>query len=95
MNTNHVRRWMAKFGLAPACALAAVLFLLIWSMRTHAQNNTRDHTPVPVTSDWSNRHMVYSAPASAAQAQRLQAEPRYLNQLKQRNAKVPQVKDAR
>jgi hypothetical protein len=85
---------LVRFILAPACTLAVVLFLLFWSMRTHAQNNAQAHLPVHQTTDWSTRHMVYSAPSSSAQAQRLQAEQRYLQQWARRNSPAPQVPGA-
>jgi hypothetical protein len=39
-----------------------------------------------MTTDWSNRHMIYSAPSSMAQAWRLEAETRYVHQWTRRNA---------
>jgi hypothetical protein len=48
-----------------------------------------------MTTDWSNRHMVYSAPSSVADAWRLQAEPRYLHQWTRRNLKPAQAQSAR
>jgi len=94
MITKRNNFWLVKFGLPAACTLAVVLFLLSWSMRTHAQNNSEEHTPVHVTTDWSTRHMVYSAPSSQAQARRLQAEPRYVQQWRRQNAAVPQAHSA-
>jgi hypothetical protein len=95
MNTKRIRKWLVKFGLAPTCALAMVIFILVWSMRTHAQNSIQNHVPVHVINDWSNRHMVYSAPSSPSLEQKLKAEPRYLNQLSQRNNAAPQAQSAR
>lgn len=73
--------WTIRLGLVLACILLVSLFLLSWGKKAHAQG----HTPVHMTTDWSNRHMVYSTPSSMAQAWRLQAEPRYLHQLTRRN----------
>jgi hypothetical protein len=95
MNLKRIGKWLVKSSLAPACALAVMLFLMVWSMRTHAQSNAQDHIPVHVTSDWSNRHMVYSAPSSPAQEQKLKAEPRYVNQLTQRSNPAPRTQGAR
>jgi len=82
MNTKHNRGWLVKLGLASACTLAMALFFLSWNKRAHAQG----HTPVHMTTDWSDRHMVYSAPSSMPQAWRLQSEPRYIHQWIRRNA---------
>jgi hypothetical protein len=95
MNMKQNSRWVGELCLAAACILAAVLLLVSWSVRTYAQNNSQGHTPVHMTTDWSNRHMVYSAPSSMAQAWRLQAESRYLNQWTRRNAAPPQAQGAR
>jgi len=91
MNVKRARWWLVRFALASVCcALAAVLFVVPWGKKTHAQS----HTPVHMTTDWSNRHMVYSAPSSMAQAWRLQAEPRYLHQLTRRSAPAMQPQAA-
>jgi len=63
-------------------ASALALALILVSHRAKAQ----EHVPVHMTTDWSNRHMIYSAPSTLAQAWRLQAEPRYLQQLLRRNS---------
>jgi len=33
-----------------------------------------------MTTDWSNRHVVFSAPTSAEQTRKLQADPRFVQQ---------------
>jgi hypothetical protein len=71
--------WLVRSVLVLTGTLALASILV--SQRTKAQG----HVPVHMTSDWSNRHMVYSAPSSVAQAWRLQAEPRYLHQWTRRN----------
>jgi hypothetical protein len=83
-------RRLVRLGLISVCALGAALFLMSRSRKTHAQT----HVPVHMTTDWSNRHMVYSAPSSMTQAWRLQAEPRYLHQLARRAAPAMQPQDA-
>jgi hypothetical protein len=82
MNAKWSSRWMVRLGLVAACVLTVSLFLLSRGNRTHAQ----DHMPVHMTTDWSNRHMVYSTPSSMSQARGLRAEPRYLHQLIRRAA---------
>jgi len=86
---------LVRLGLASACTLAVALFLLSWRVKTHAQDNAPSRRPVPMTSDWSNRHMVYSAPTSMSQAWRLQAESRYLHQWTRRNAAALRAQGAR
>lgn len=62
--------------------VALVITLVIVARGTHAQNHKR----VSMTRDWSDAHIVYSAPSSTARAWRLQGEPRYLRQRTRRNA---------
>jgi hypothetical protein len=90
MNAKRARWWVVRFALASVCTLAVVLFLVSWGKKAHAQA----HIPFHMTTDWSNRHMVYSAPSSMAQAWRLQAEPRYLHQLTRRSAPAMQPQAA-
>ena len=87
MGAKWNSRWMIRLGLVSACTLTVSLFLLTWIKKTHAQSRT----PVHMTTDWSNRHMVYSAPSSMTQAWGLQAEPRYLHQLMRRTAPASQL----
>jgi hypothetical protein len=76
VNPKRNGRWMVRLALVSVCALAVALLLLPWGNKTNAQG----HAPVHMTTDWSNRHMVYSSTSSIAQALRLQAEPRYFHQ---------------
>jgi len=88
-------RRLVRLAAASTCTLAAALSLLFWGVRTHAQNSTQGHTPVHMTTDWSTRHMVYSAPSSMADAWRLQAESRYLQQWTRRNVGNSRAQGAR
>ena len=90
MNTKWNRKWVVRLYLISGCTLAVAVFLVLWGTKTHAQG----HTPVHMTTDWSNRHMVYSAPSSLGQALKLQAEPRYLHQWTRRNVVPPQAQAA-
>jgi hypothetical protein len=46
-----------------------------------------------MTSDWSNRHVVFSTPTSAEQTRKLQADPRFMQQQMARQKAAPaQVK---
>ena len=91
MKTQWNRKQWIRFGLVSVCTLAVALLLLSWGKKTRAAGA---HTPVHMTSDWSNRHMVYSAPSSIVQALKLQAEPRYMHQWMQRNVKPSQAQSA-
>jgi hypothetical protein len=88
MNTKRDVRRLIQLGLGIACSLAVVLVFTSWGKKTHAQDQdpAQAHVPVHMTTDWSNRHMVYSAPSSVVQGWRLQAEPRYGQQLARRAA---------
>ena len=90
MNKRWNRRGLIRLGLVSVGTLVAALLVVSWNKKTHAQI----HTPVPMTTDWSNRHMVYSAPSSMLQAWRLQLEPRYLDQGARRNAPAAQGQGA-
>jgi hypothetical protein len=86
---------LVRLGMASTCILAVALLLLFWGTKTQAQQGAQGHTPVHMTTDWSNRYMVYSAPSSIMQAWRLQAEPRYLHQWARRNLGASQAQSAR
>ena len=89
MNTRWNLSWAVRVGLAAGCTLAVALFLVTWVRKTHAQS--KPHVPVHMTTDWSNRHMIYSAPSTAMQSLRLQTEPRYTQQLARRAAQATQT----
>lgn len=75
--------WLVRLGLISASALALALLVLPLRMRTRAQGN---HSPVHMTTDWSNRHMIFSPPHSTIDGLKLQAQARYLHQSLRRNA---------
>jgi len=75
-----------QIRLAQVLLATAIIVALVVVRRTRAQGNAQVHTPVHMTTDWSNRHMIYSAPSSMAQAWRLEAETRYVHQWTRRNA---------
>jgi len=95
MNPKRNGGRLIRLGVASTFTLAAALFLLSWGMKTHAQEGVQGHTPIHMTTDWSNRHMVYSAPPSMMEAWRLQAEPRYLHQWTRRNLGASKARSAR
>ncbi len=79
MNLKRNGAWAVRLALV---ALAGALLLVPQGTRTHAQNHVR----VSMTTDWSNRHVVFSAPSNIWQSWQLQKEPRYWQQLLRRNA---------
>jgi hypothetical protein len=91
MNTKRNCAWLVQAGLAVACTLAVALVLTSWGNKTHAQDKAQAHVPVHMTTDWSNRHMVYSTPSTLPEAWKLQAEPRYIEQWTRRNAPATQL----
>jgi hypothetical protein len=86
MNTKWNSRRLVRLGLASLSTLVAALLLVAFAKRTHAQ----DHAPVHMTTDWSNRHMIYSAPSSAREGLILQTEPRYQHQVLRRSVAATQ-----
>jgi hypothetical protein len=91
MNTKRKFGWPVLVALAVACTLTVILLMTSWGKKTQAQDKAQVHVPVHMTTDWSNRHMVYSTPSSLPQAWRLQMEPRYLQQWTRRNAPATQA----
>ena len=87
MNAKWNAEWLIRSGLVSVSVLAVALLMVSWGGRTHAQ----DHTPVHVTTDWSNRHMIYSAPSLTREGLILQTEPRYQHQVLRRNAPATQA----
>jgi hypothetical protein len=78
--------WPIRLTLASILILPGILFLASRNTKTYAQNRTLAHIPVPLVTDWSHRHMIYSSPSTLAQTWRLEAEPRYLQQWMRRNS---------
>jgi hypothetical protein len=62
--------------------------LILLTAPTRPPAHAMGHFPVHLSSDWSNHHLVFSAPATGAQAWRLEAEPRFMQQLFRRGARA-------
>ena len=77
MKLNQRGTWIVRSVLIAVFALVGVVLFAWKSTATRAQ---AQHTPVHMTTDWSNRHVVFSAPTTAEQARKLQADPRYVQQ---------------
>ena len=90
MKLNRSGSWIVRSVLISVFALTGVLFLAWRSSPTHAQ---APHVPVHMTTDWSNRHVVFSAPTTSEQKNKIQADQRYIQQqLSRQNAAPVQVK---
>lgn len=63
-------------------AVSGGVFLLVRAVSAHGS-----HTRVPMISDWSHRHLVFSQPTSYEKAWRLQSDPRYFQQVVRRNGR--------
>jgi hypothetical protein len=76
---NLTPSWICKVALTfPGIALA--LFFMVRG--TSAQG---PGSRIPIVSDWSHQHLVFSAPLSIWHAWRLQSEPRYWHQWARQN----------
>jgi hypothetical protein len=73
--------WIVRLILLAVPILA--LAMVSASKRPPAQ--AQNSRPVQLATDWSHRHVVFSAPGSLEQAWRLQAEPRFWHQWSRRN----------
>ena len=73
--------WVGKWALGIVGA-ALVVFAMVRA--TNAQGGGER---ISIVSDWSHRHVVFSRPDSLEKAWRLQAEPRYWQQVFRRNAR--------
>jgi hypothetical protein len=76
-------KWNHRFALA-FFALVVLVTLMQW---VRAQGSGRN-TPVHMTTDWSNHHVLFSQPHSLVQSMRLASEPRYGHQWLRRNPGV-------
>lgn len=73
-------------GLRLVLCLIGSLIVATPMMVGTIQGQTVDQTRQSVVTDWSHRHVVFSAPATDYQSWRLQQEPRYQQQTIQRMA---------
>ena len=90
MKLNRRGAWIVRTVLIAMFALVAVVLFAWRSTTTRAQ---AQHNPVHMTTDWSNRHVVFSAPTSAEQNRKIQADPRYMQQqMARQTAASEQVK---
>ncbi len=71
---KRIPSWVSKFTLAVA-AVAIVAFVVVRVVSAQGP-----HARIPMISDWSHKHIVFSQPTSWVTAWRLQGEPRYWQQ---------------
>jgi hypothetical protein len=62
MYTERKSRQLIRLAALSTLILATALVLLCWKTKAYAQNGAQERSPVHMTTDWSNRHMVYSPP---------------------------------
>ena len=70
-----------RVRLAQILLGAAFLLALVVVRGTHAGNE-----PIHLATDWSHRHMIFSAPRNMGEHVRFLSNPRYVQQLVRRNA---------
>ena len=62
------------------------LVTLAWVLTGQAAKPA--HHGMPLPTDWSHRHLIFTQPRTAEQAARLQQDPRYLQQLARRSQRL-------
>jgi hypothetical protein len=72
-----------QIRLAQILLGAALVIALVLVHGTSAQNG-----PVHMVTDWSHRHLVFSAPKNLVHAFQLSSNPRYVQQWMRRNAEI-------
>ena len=89
MKSNRSGPWVVRSVLIAVFALVGAVLFAWRNSTAHAQT----HVPVHMTTDWSNRHVVFSAPTTSEQSRKIQLDPRYIQQqLARQNAAPAQVK---
>jgi hypothetical protein len=78
MKSNN--SWRTR--LAQILLGVVIVIGLVWVHRTNAGNE-----PIHLVTDWSHRHVIFSAPHNLGQHVHLLSNPRYVQQLVRRNAK--------
>ena len=69
----------AKFG-----RIGAAIFMIL-AVAVGISGHSSDHFGIPLVTDWSHRHVIFSTPQNFEQALRVQKDPRYLQQWVRRN----------
>jgi hypothetical protein len=71
------RLWLSAFF--PTWMVFGTFFLGLFLV-PHTTGQTAGQVPIPMTTDWTHRHVVFSAPSSRAHEGRLQSDYRFLQQ---------------
>ncbi len=75
-------------GLKLVVCLALVAAAAFIVMPRTASLRAQGHVRIPLATDWSHRHLVYSAPSSLEQTMRLRQDSRYIQQYVRRNVSM-------
>jgi len=81
---------LTRHGLGPAGPGVIAGILLVLLPAGGIGGSPANHVPLHASTDWSHRHMVYSAPANDYQAWQLLQSPRYRDQVIKRQAAAMQ-----
>lgn len=72
----------------------SILAVLTLSTALLVEASPDSETDGPVTTDWSHHHLIFSRPATAERAERVEQDPRYWQQLRRQfSASLPEVED--
>jgi hypothetical protein len=77
MNSTHKKLMKVALGIASTLTLGM-------SLMAQTPDVAKAHTRVPMVTDWSHKNLVFSAPKTVEQSQRLQRDPRFIQQLYRR-----------
>jgi hypothetical protein len=73
--------------------LVSILGLLALSPTLAGQTSADSETAIPVLTDWSHHHLIFSRPATGEQAKRVWQDPRYQQQQNRRShGSLPEAK---
>ncbi len=73
----------------------SILAVLTLSSALLGQASRNSEAAAPAISDWSNHHVVFSRPATAEQAERVEQDPRYWQQIRRQSPALPAVETDR
>jgi hypothetical protein len=73
----------------------SILAVLTLSSALLGQASRNSEAAAPAISDWSNHHVVFSRPATTEQAERVEQDPRYWQQIRRQSPALPAVETDR
>jgi hypothetical protein len=83
---RHMQRHGSRAVIAYSAAIGIALAIFVLVCATSAQDPAER---IPMISDWSHQHVVFSQPLSFEKASRVQREPRYWMQILSRMGRRP------